>query len=1157
MFCVQPIRALALMSILVLLFAGHNSAHAADWELSALRLDAGNEHNTADLAVHWSGPLPVSLVAVRDSANGEFKPVGEAKTLRSEMSRVRAIPFDEHEILAVIGRDGRILATTALGEQDFGWQSQFVGPGLEGSVADMLVHDGDLIVAGRFDAAGHELASSIAKWDGSSWSGFGSDAFGRAPEFNGGVQALAVYDGSLIAAGRFTEIDGQMLNRIARWDGDGWRPLGSGSDNGVSGDMRPGVAIAIESLTVHNGELVVGGRFESAGGVAASHVARWDGASWSAVAGSGGEGVSPEHETGYSSVHALASYNGELVVGGVFDYAGGLEVSNLARWSNGVWQELPNGSGGQGSLPVLTMEAFGSDLVIGGDFFSGNAIVWDGVTLESLGLLSPMEDYRPRVLQDLTVMNGDLHAVGEFRIPFTEGLGTVSVARWTGTSWQPVEDADGDLPDAGVFAVAVFDDRLVVGGDFMGFEGRRFNSLAAHDGQQWQSLEPDGAGGIRDGAIYASTVWNGQLVVGGSFRWAGGRRVNHLARWDGVRWQGFPGDSGMGLGGGFEAVSVSEIEVFDGDLVVAGRFESAGGLPVRNIARYGAQGWSDMNVPAQYAGGIRALTRWNDQLVAPLVSVDEFDQVEATFVYAFDGSTWSRLHAAGAAGFGSGRVFHLESFGGVLYAGGSFLDVDGLYRRRLARYDGQAWQSLLADPAEGPSSSVRAMAVFNDELVVSARSFEVEGPNLDEVARWNGTAWKSLYNEKTRGWTTNGIDDLAVVNGKLYGVGTFASNAVESVTRIARYDGTDWAALHGPLDYGTGWTTTHVAAWNNQPLAGGSFDRAGGVPAWGLALHSLEPSSVEITGVEVATPGQWPLNSALVTARVDGLVTAPIDGKLTIESDQGEWCLTTEPLSAAGASLHFQCRIDYEGGGGRMLTAAFSASASHESSESPSVYTQARWPSQTSIVQTVPESEQAVGQPIEVVVAVTSDGTPTGLVIVELGTADQCEIDLPDDRCTLFASSAGQTNIDAYYVGDPTNQPSFDAIDFHIVPSGFEFAPQRLDFGSVGIGHAHGPLAMEITNVSEGTVQIMTIHSPTSPFQQVTGGSCLQPPFSLAVGQNCTLNYDFSPLSAQTYQSAVTIESDLPGSPHVFMLNGSGKDTIFKDAFFDENPGMP
>lgn len=88
-------------------------------------------------------------------------------------------------------------------------------------------------------------------------------------------------------------------------------------------------------LTVHAGELVVGGGFSEAGGLQADGVARWDGTSWSPLAGTMGQGI-----LGY--VKALASFAGSLYAGGSFGQAGGVFVNGIARWDGASWKALPD-----------------------------------------------------------------------------------------------------------------------------------------------------------------------------------------------------------------------------------------------------------------------------------------------------------------------------------------------------------------------------------------------------------------------------------------------------------------------------------------------------------------------------------------------------------------------------------------------------------------------------------------------------------------------------------------------------------------------------------------------------------------------------------------------------------------------------------------------
>ena len=145
---------------------------------------------------------------------------------------------------------------------------------------------------------------------------------------NGTVLALAVDGaGNLYAGGGFTSAGGVAANDIAKWDGSAWSALGSG----MNGDVvrRPGGGRRRQPLRrgrLHHRRRRGGeqhrqvgrqrlvcpgqrdgrircpcsgggrrrqplrrGRFTTAGGVAANHIAKWNGSAWSAL-GSGIDG---------------------------------------------------------------------------------------------------------------------------------------------------------------------------------------------------------------------------------------------------------------------------------------------------------------------------------------------------------------------------------------------------------------------------------------------------------------------------------------------------------------------------------------------------------------------------------------------------------------------------------------------------------------------------------------------------------------------------------------------------------------------------------------------------------------------------------------------------------------------------------------------------
>jgi len=198
--------------------------------------------------------------------------------------------------------------------------------------------------------------------------GFGAIVTGRIPLLhaltahpdgtNDIVDAVAVDDNNnLYAGGRFTTAGLVAANRVAKWDGQAWSALGSG----ISGQYDNVMALATRGV-----DLYVGGRVSAAGGVPATGIARWDG-SWHAL-GSGAQGV-----------YGLAfDSRGNLYVAGSFTTAGGMTVNNIARWrpyggGGGAWSPL--GSGTDDLVWALT--TVGTDVYVGGYFLhAGDKMSW-------------------------------------------------------------------------------------------------------------------------------------------------------------------------------------------------------------------------------------------------------------------------------------------------------------------------------------------------------------------------------------------------------------------------------------------------------------------------------------------------------------------------------------------------------------------------------------------------------------------------------------------------------------------------------------------------------------------------------------------------------------------------------------------------------------
>ncbi|TVQ52655.1 MAG: hypothetical protein EA377_09750 [Phycisphaerales bacterium] len=167
-------------------------------------------------------------------------------------------------------------------------------------VSAMVEYDGDLVAA---DYNVSTQIGSIRRWNGESWEHLSTFE-------GGGVTALAVYNGSLIAGGAFELMDGLPLQRIARYDGEQWLAMTLGMDD------------TVRELHVHDGELYAGGRFETVAENPADRLVRWNGLTWVEFEG-GADG----------RVRSMASYQGNLVIAGNFsDVGDGVNVNRIAQF---------------------------------------------------------------------------------------------------------------------------------------------------------------------------------------------------------------------------------------------------------------------------------------------------------------------------------------------------------------------------------------------------------------------------------------------------------------------------------------------------------------------------------------------------------------------------------------------------------------------------------------------------------------------------------------------------------------------------------------------------------------------------------------------------------------------------------------------------------
>lgn len=835
---------------------------------------------------------------------------------------LKSVPFSRAIAVLVVSAISAFPSRSADAQCAGRWLSDAAGvhPGMDGGVSALVrLPGGNLIAGGDFRRAGGVAANCIARWDGATWSPLGSGMTGGV-DFSS-VKALAVLpNGDLIAGGNFASAGGVAANNIARWNGSAWSALGAGVNRRVE-------ALAV----LPNGDLVAGGMFTSAGGAVVNGIARWDGANWSAL----GSGVSSSIG---GSVQALAVLpNGDLIAGGGFTSAGGSPANRIARWNGTTWSALGSGlsggsSGGAWALAVLP----NGDLVAGGDFTNAGGVAasriarWNGSAWSSVGggTNNPV-----RALAVLA--NGDLVAGGEFT---TAGIiSATKLARWNGSTWAAlgagVSNAGG--PGTALALAVTSEGGLVVGGTFDFAGGITSNNVAWWSGTAWSPL------GFGVGSAGLSTVsdaralvvlQSGQVIAGGSFDSAGGVAAGRIARWNGSNW--------TPLGSGMDSVVMALAMLPGGDVVAGGAFTTAGGTAANRIARWNGTTWSPMG--SGMNGNVRALAVLPNGV---LVAAGEFTSaggVSANRIAKWDGIGWTPL------GSGMDSVVNslLVRSNGDLVAAGAFTSAGGVGASRIARWNGTVWSALGSGVYGGNSQVAHSLANLpNGDLVVGGWFTFAGSVTANSIARWNGTSWSALGSAMAN-WPIYAV--AVMPNGDVVAGGQFPAAGGTAAVNIARWSGSSWLPMTSGLD-GTLNTNfpSRVLALATMPggelVAVGQFLAAGGVPAscwarwsdtgvpwvFGQPSSQSSPSGGSVTlnsacasGYDFSGPVtfQWRRNGVAIAngpggASPGGGTVAGASGALTSTSLSAELTVTGIRPSDAG-----QYTVEFTNGCGSAMS---------------------------------------------------------------------------------------------------------------------------------------------------------------------------------------------------------------------------------------------
>ncbi|UKN01166.1 T9SS type A sorting domain-containing protein [Paracrocinitomix mangrovi] len=273
-------------------------------------------------------------------------------------------------------------------------------------------------------------------------------------------------------------------------------------------------------------------------------------------------------------VNALEVHENKIFAGGYFDVVNGNTSNFSAIYENNAFTYNGNsltGIGIQGfavyndTLWSANVMYFGSSYGIAK--WDGNTWI-DGGNNYSIGFFG-------------AYANDTVLYLGGFNGKIIKKTGT---AQWV--ELPPTAATNDEIKD-----LTIFNDQLVMAGDFVSSAGTTLNYVGTYNGNSW-----DAFGSGLDSIAWCTTVYNNELYVGGEFLNAGGNGAKFIAKWNGTTWSDVGGSvTGSGSAG------IRDMLVYNNKLYVAGDFDEIGGVAANGIAYWDGSIWSSMDFPANYS----------------------------------------------------------------------------------------------------------------------------------------------------------------------------------------------------------------------------------------------------------------------------------------------------------------------------------------------------------------------------------------------------------------------------------------------------------------------------------------------------------------------------------------------------------------------------
>lgn len=291
------------------------------------------------------------------------------------------------------------------------------------------------------------------------------------------------------------------------------------------------------------------------------------------------------------------------------------------------------------------------------------------------------------------------------------------IATWT-DEWSAINEG----LDFAVHSIYIDGEDIYIGGEFLNAGGIPAQRIVRYDGAGWYVMGSGLPGSVNDIVKYQNEIYIGMLSNpledGGT---------SGVKKWNGVAWL----NPGTGVDNTDVSYSISALEIYDNKLFVGGFFNTAGGMPVNNIAIWDGINWTS---PGNGLNGYcSALEVHNGELYAG-GDFTEADGITVNHLCKWNGSDWSGVDSGVSGGiFGwETSVYALHSMNGKLYVGGNFDMAGNVPTNFIAAWNGTTFEDL----SGGTNERVLCIDEFQNDLIVGGQFTTAGDQDAPYIAKW-------------------------------------------------------------------------------------------------------------------------------------------------------------------------------------------------------------------------------------------------------------------------------------------------------------------------------------------------------------------------------------------------------------------------------------